>query len=43
MKNIQESIRHNEELLALKQEEKTSIEQKYSEDILRYRQLSASN
>jgi DNA repair exonuclease SbcCD ATPase subunit len=43
MKNVQESIAQNEELLALKRQEKTSIEQQYMEDILRYRQLTASN
>jgi Domain of unknown function (DUF4124) len=43
MKNVLEGIAQSEELLALKQQEKASIEQQYSEDIKRYRQLTASN
>lgn len=43
MKNVLESIAQSEELLALKQQEKANIEQQYSEDIKRYRQLTASN
>ncbi len=43
MKNVLESIAQSEELLALKLQEKTIIEQQYSEDIERYRQLTASN
>jgi hypothetical protein len=43
MKNVLEGIAQSEELLALKQQEKANIEQQYSEDIKRYRQLTASN
>ena len=43
MKNVLEGIAQSEELLALKLQEKTDIEQQYSEDIKRYRQLTASN
>ena len=43
MKNVLESIAQSEELLALKMKEKTDIEQQYSADIKRYRQLTASN
>ena len=43
MKNVLESIAQSEELLALKLHEKANIEQQYSEDIKRYRQLTASN
>jgi hypothetical protein len=43
MKNVMESIAQSEELLALKLQEKANIEQQYSADIKRYRQLTASN
>jgi len=43
MKNVMEGIAQSEELLALKLQEKTRLEQQYSEDIKRYRQLTASN
>jgi hypothetical protein len=43
MKNIMSNIAQGEELLALKQQEKTTIEKQYSKDIARYRQLTASN
>ena len=43
MKNVLESIAQGEELLALKKNEKAGIEQQYSADIKRYRQLTASN
>ena len=43
MKNVLESIAQSEELLALKTKEKAEIEQQYSADIKRYRQLTASN
>ena len=43
MKNVLESIAQSEELLALKKKEKADIEQQYSADIKRYRQLTASN
>jgi hypothetical protein len=43
MKNVLEGIAQNEELLALKLQEKSSIEQQFAEDIKRYRQLTASN
>ena len=43
MKNVLESISQSEELLALKKKEKADIEQQYSADIKRYRQLTASN
>jgi hypothetical protein len=43
MKNVMEGIAQNEELLALKLKEKAKIEQQYSTDIKRYRQLTASN
>ncbi|MEN8204607.1 MAG: DUF4124 domain-containing protein [Pseudomonadota bacterium] len=43
MKNVMEGIAQSEELLALKLKEKEKIEQQYSEDIKRYRQLTASN
>jgi len=43
MKNVLESIAQSEELLAVKQQEKAGIEKQYSEDIKRYRQLTASN
>ena len=43
MKNVMQDIAQNEELLALKLKEKTEIEQQYSEDIKRYRLLTASN
>jgi hypothetical protein len=43
MKNVLESIAQSEELLALKNKEKSDIEQQYSADIKRYRQLTASN
>lgn len=43
MKNVLESIAQGEELLALKKNEKANIEQQYSADIKRYRQLTASN
>ena len=43
MKNIMQGIAQNEELLALKLKEKAEIEQQYSEDIKRYRLLTASN
>jgi hypothetical protein len=43
MKNVMQDIAQNEELLALKLKEKAEIEQQYSEDIKRYRLLTASN
>ena len=43
MKNVLESIPQSEELLALKTKEKADIEKQYSQDITRYRQLTASN
>ena len=43
MKNVMEGIAQSEELLALKLREKAEIEQQYTEDIKRYRQLTASN
>ena len=43
MKNVLENIAQSEELLALKLQEKADIEQQYTEDIKRYRQLTASN
>ena len=43
MKNVMEGIAQSEELLALKLKEKAKIEQQYSADIKRYRQLTASN
>jgi chromosome segregation ATPase len=43
MKNVLESITQSEELLALKKKEKADIEEQYSADIKRYRQLTASN
>ena len=43
MKNVMQSINQSEELLALKLREKTRIRQQYSEDIKRYRLLTASN
>jgi hypothetical protein len=43
MKNVMQSIAQSEELLALKLKEKAKLEEQYSADIERYRQLTASN
>jgi len=43
MKNVMEGISQSEQLLELKLQEKTKLEKKYSADIKRYRQLTASN
>ena len=43
MKNVMQGIAQSEELLALKLQEKAKLEEQYSADIKRYRQLTASN
>ena len=43
MKNVMQGIAQSEELLALKLQEKAELEEQYSADIKRYRQLTASN
>ncbi len=43
MKNVMQGIAQSEELLALKLQEKAKLEEQYSTDIKRYRQLTASN
>ncbi|MDH3831849.1 MAG: hypothetical protein OEU48_09280, partial [Gammaproteobacteria bacterium] len=41
MKNVLENIQQGEELIVLKQQEKKKLEQQYSEDLKRYRMLTA--
>ena len=43
MKNVMQGIAQSEELLVLKLQEKAKLEEQYSTDIKRYRQLTASN